>query len=97
MVEGVDGGGGGGGVEGGGGYGGDDGGAGGGDGGGDMYRAPQSVQSVPRSHWLPSASAPPSWQRLLLTNFEPLFPKDLVQVFSQRIGGGDAGEGGGKL
>ena len=30
-----------------------------------------------------------------MTNFEPLFPKDLVQVFSQRIGGGDAGEGGG--
>ena len=96
MGGGVDGGGGGGGGEGGGGYGGDDGGAGGGGDGGKKYRGPQSVQSVPRSHWLPSAPSWPSWQWPLLTNFEPSFPKDLVQVFSQRIGGGDAGEGGGK-
>ena len=46
--------------------GGDGGGDGGGGEGGKYSRGPQSAQSVPRSHWAPSAPACPSWQWLLL-------------------------------
>ena len=59
-----------------------------------MYsRGPQSSQSVPRSHWAPMAPAAwPSWQRPLPTCSGPPFPKGLLHVFSQSIGGGgDAG------
>ena len=64
------------------------GGDGGGDGEGDAYfRGPQSSQSVPRSHWPPSAPACPSWQWPLLINCWPPVPKGLRQVLSQSIGG----------
>ena len=88
---------------GGGGRGGGDGGGDGGGGEGGMYsRGPQSAQSVPRSHWAPSAPACPSWQWLLLMYCWPSVPKRLRQVFSQSIGGADGsceggGEGGGDL
>ncbi len=79
---------GGGGSEGGGG----DGEGGGGD-GGNLKRAPQSVQSVPNSHWaaVPDKSksepGPPSWHALLFAN---------AHVLLHNIGGGKGGgEGGG--
>ena len=93
MGGGADGGGGdGGGGEGDGGGG--DGGNGGGCGGGKYSRGPQSSQSVPRLHCAPFASACPSWQKLLLMNCSPPFPKELRQVLSQSFGGG--GEDGGE-
>ena len=77
--------------------GGGEGGMGGGGGGGKYSRGPQSSQSVPRSHWAPSASACPSWQWRLLMYCWPPSPKEFRQVFPQSIGGSDGGEGGGDL
>ena len=77
--------------------GGDGGGDGGGGEGGKYSRGPQSAQSVPRSHWAPSAPACPSWQWLLLMYCWPPSPKEFRQVFSQITGGADGGEGGGDL
>ena len=65
------------------------------EGGGKYSRAPQSLQSVPRSHTAPSAVSCPSWQWLLSTSCAPSMPKGLVHVFSQSIGGDDGGAGGG--
>ena len=67
---------------------------GGGGGGGKYSRGPQSSQSVPRSHWAPSASACPSWQwRLLMYCLPPGLPTESRQVFSQITGGGAGGDG----
>ena len=67
--------------------GGNDGGLGGGS---RRRREPQSVQSVPKSHQLPDAAQPPSWQTVSLA---------VLQVSRQIIGGGEAGGrvGGGGL
>ena len=78
------------------GSGGDGGGDGGGGDGGRYFRGPQSSQSVPSSHWAPTASACPSWQTLLLVYFDPPSPKRLRQVLSQSIGGGGSAAGGGE-
>ena len=59
---------------------------GGGSAGGELYRRPQSSQSVPNAHVLPSASGCPSWQCLLLAYFGPPTPKRLRQVFSHTYG-----------
>ena len=67
----------------------------GGGGGGKYSRGPQSLQSVPRSHTAPSASSCPSWQWPLSMSCVPSIPKELVHVFSQRIGGDAGGVGGG--
>ena len=74
---------------------GDSGEGGGEDGGGKYSRGPQSLQSVPRSHTAPSASSCPSWQWSLSISCVPSIPKELVHVFSQRIGGDAGGVGGG--
>eukprot|EP00964_Phaeocystis_antarctica_P124848 scaffold88486_cov47-Phaeocystis_antarctica.AAC.2 len=73
--------------------GGGDGGVGGGGEGGKYSRGPQSSQSVPRSHWAPSAPSCPSWQWSLSMNCAPPLPKEFRQVFSQVIGGDPGGEG----
>ena len=78
--------------DGGGGRGGDGGVGGGGD-GGKYSRGPQSSQSVPRSHWAPSAPSCPSWQWSLSMNCSPPLPKEFRQVFSQVIGGDPGARG----
>ena len=59
---------------------------------------PQSSQSVPSSHVLPSAPACPSWQCPLLMSCAKSLLKDERHVFSQMAGGGEdgglAGDGG---
>ena len=67
---------------------------GGADGGSGVYRRPQSSQSVPSMHVLPSAPGCPSWQCLLLAHFGPPRPKRLRQVLSHAYGGGADGGGG---
>ena len=62
--------------------------------GGEVYRRPQSSQSVPSMHVLPSAPGCPSWQCLLLANSGPPLPNRLRQVFSHTYGGGANGGGG---
>ena len=62
----------GGGVGGGHGGGGDGGGGDGGGDGGKYCREPQSAQSVPHGHELPTLEVPPSWQRLLLDHWQVL-------------------------
>jgi len=50
--------------------------------GGEVYRRPQSSQSVPSMHIAPLASGCPSWQCLLLAYSGLPPPKRLRQVFS---------------
>ena len=52
------------------------------------------MQSVPRSHVLPSAPLPPSWQCLLFANCSPPLLKGERHVFSQMAGGGGDGRDG---
>ena len=53
------------------------------------------MQSVPRSHVLPSEFLPPSWQCVLLANCSPPLLKGERHVFSQMAGGGGDGRDGG--